>query len=66
MPKDTVITKGLSPPSRDEFDTLIEEARRQARKAGLKPSDIEAIADEVRSRKSREFVDTQIDSSGDF
>lgn len=58
--------KGLSPPSRDEFDTLIEEARKQARKAGLKPSHIKAITDEVRSRKLKDFVDTNIDSSGDL
>lgn len=51
MPKDTVIVKDTSPPPMDEFDTLIEEARKQARKAALKPSDIEAIIDEVRSRK---------------
>ena len=56
--------KGISPPSRDEFDTLIEEARKQARKAALKPSDIKAITDEVRSRNLRDFVDTHIDSSG--
>lgn len=42
---------GLSPPSRDEFDSLIEEARRQARMVGLKPSDIKAFVDEVRSQK---------------
>ena len=49
--KDTIIMKAISPPSMDEFDGLIGEARRQARKAGLKPSDIKAAIDEVRSRK---------------
>lgn len=43
--------KAISPPSMDEFDTLIGEARKQARKAGLKPSEVEAIIDDVRSRK---------------
>ena len=49
--KDTIIMKAISPPSMDEFDTLLVEARKQARKAGLKPSDIKVIIDEVRSRK---------------
>ena len=45
--KDAVILKTISPPSMDEFDVLIREARRQARKAGMKQSDInEAIARE--------------------
>lgn len=43
--------KAISPPSMDEFDTLIGEARQQARIAGLKPSDIKAVIDDVRSRK---------------
>lgn len=43
--------KAISPPSMEEFDTLIGEARKQARKAGLKPSEVEAIIDDVRSRK---------------
>ena len=49
--KDTIILNVISPPSMDEFDTLIGEARKQARKAGLKPADIKAIIDEVHSRK---------------
>lgn len=48
---DVVILKAISPPSMNEFDTLIAEARRQGKEAGLKQSDItEAIA-KVRSRK---------------
>jgi AbrB family looped-hinge helix DNA binding protein len=48
---DVVILKSISPPSLDEFDNLIAEARRQGKEAGLKQSDItEAIA-KVRSRK---------------
>jgi len=38
--KDTVILKEISPPSMEEFDELITEARRQARKVGMKKSDI--------------------------
>ena len=48
--KDTIILKAISPPSVDDFDALIGEARKQARKAGLKPSDIKAIIDKVRCR----------------
>ena len=49
--KDTVIMKAISPPSMDEFDTLIAEARKQAKKAGLKQADIDSIISEVRSKK---------------
>ena len=49
--KDTVILKAISPPSREEFDDLIMEARRQARKAGLKRSDITAAIGKVRGRR---------------
>ncbi len=42
---DVVILKAISPPSMNEFDTLIAEARRQGKEAGLKQSDItKAIA----------------------
>ncbi len=48
---DVVILKAISPPSLGEFDALVVEARRQARRAGLKKSDItDAIAKE-RGRK---------------
>ena len=40
--KDTVLLKSISPPSMEEFDDLISEARRQARKVGMKKSDISA------------------------
>lgn len=45
---DVVILKVVSPPSKREFSTLLSRARRQARKAGLKPSDIEAAIKKVR------------------
>ncbi len=48
---DVVILKAIAAPSMEAFDALIAEARKQARQAGLKRSDIiEAIA-RVRSRK---------------
>jgi AbrB family looped-hinge helix DNA binding protein len=49
--KDVVILKSISRPSLEEFDSLIADARRQARKAGLRRSDIAAAVAEVRGRK---------------
>ena len=49
--KDVVILKAISPPSMDDFDALITEARRQARKAGVKPSDIAAAITRARSKR---------------
>ena len=49
--KDTVILKTISQPSLDEFDGLIAEARRQAREAGLKRSDISTATARARRRK---------------
>ena len=49
--KDVVILKAISPPSTEEFDTLIAEARRQGKQAGLKRSDITAAIARVRGRK---------------
>ena len=48
---DVVILKAISLPSMDEFDTLIAEARRQCKEAGLKQSDITAAIAKVRGRK---------------
>lgn len=43
--RDVVILKEITPPSMDEFDELIAEARRRARQSGMKRSDIlKAIA----------------------
>jgi AbrB family looped-hinge helix DNA binding protein len=39
---DVVILKAISPPSMEQFDALIADARRQAKEAGLKRSDITA------------------------
>jgi len=49
--RDVVILKAISAPSMKEFDDLIAEARRQARKSGLKKSDIDAAVTKIRSRK---------------
>ena len=47
--KDVVILKAITPPSMEDFDALISEARRQARKTGMKRSDITAAIAKVRS-----------------
>ena len=49
--KDTVILKTISPPSLAEFDELMAEARKQARKAGMKRSDIREAIKKARGRK---------------
>ncbi len=48
---DVVILKKISPPTIDEFDTLIKEAQKTAKQAGLKKSDIELAIKKVRSQK---------------
>ena len=47
---DVIILKALTPPSMDEFDALVAEARKQARRAGLKRSSIVEAVDKVRRR----------------
>ena len=47
---DVVILKTIAQPSMDEFDQLISEARKQARKAGMKKTDITAAIQKVRKR----------------
>ena len=49
--KDVVILKKISPPSIDEFDTLIRKARKAAKEVGLKKSDIEAAIKKVRAQQ---------------
>ena len=46
--KDTVIMKAITPPSMDEFESLLSEAKTQAKAAGLKQRDVKSIIDEVR------------------
>lgn len=48
---DVVILKAISEPSFDEFEALIQEARTQAKQAGLKKSDITKAVTKARSRK---------------
>lgn len=47
---DVVILKRIDTPDLSDFDSLIREARRQARLAGLKRSDIREAIARVRSR----------------
>ena len=49
--KDVVILKNISPPSMDEFDELIAKARKKAKAAGLKKSDIKNAVSKVRGKK---------------
>jgi AbrB family looped-hinge helix DNA binding protein len=48
--KDVVILKAISPPAMEDFDELIAQARKQAKKAGMKRSDITAAIAKVRSK----------------
>ena len=49
--KDVVILKNINPPSMDEFDGLIAEARKKAKAVGLKKSDIKDAISKVRGKK---------------
>lgn len=49
--RDVVILKAISPLSMDDFNDLISEARRQARGAGMKRSDIARAVSAVRGRR---------------
>ena len=49
--RDVVILKTLSTPSMKEFDSLISKARGQARRAGMKRSDIAKATKRVRGGK---------------
>jgi AbrB family looped-hinge helix DNA binding protein len=48
--KDVVILKAISPPSMEDFDGIIAEARRQAKRFGMKRSDIAAAIAKVRGK----------------
>jgi len=48
---DAVILKTISEPSLDQFDELLAEAQKQAKKAGMKKSDIKNVIEKVRKRK---------------
>ena len=47
---DVVILKTITQPSMNEFDQLISEARKQARKAGMKKTDITTAIQNVRNK----------------
>jgi AbrB family looped-hinge helix DNA binding protein len=46
--RDAIILKAISKPSPAEFKSMLKRARQQARKAGMKKSDITAAIREVR------------------
>jgi AbrB family looped-hinge helix DNA binding protein len=48
--KDAVILKAISPPSMNDFDTLIASTRRQAKKTKMKRPDITKAVAKVRSK----------------
>ena len=48
--KDVVILKNISPPDINDFDELIAEARKKARDAGIKKSDIKDAILKVRDK----------------
>ena len=48
---DVVILKTIKPPAMEEFDVLIAKARSQAKKAGLKQSDITTAIAKARGHK---------------
>lgn len=49
--RDTVILKTISPPKMEEFNELVRDARKQARRAGLKRSDVRAAVAKVRKQR---------------
>jgi AbrB family looped-hinge helix DNA binding protein len=49
--KDVVILKNISPPTIEEFDELIATARKSAKNAGLKKTDIKNAIAKVRGKK---------------
>jgi AbrB family looped-hinge helix DNA binding protein len=49
--KDVVILKSITPPSIDEFDSLIADARKKGKQAGLKKADIKDAILKVRRKK---------------
>lgn len=48
--KDVVILKRIAPPSMRDFDVLVSRARRQARDARIKRSDVRAAVHQVRKQ----------------
>ena len=48
---DTVILKTISAPSFEEFSDMLDEAKKQAKAAGLKKADLNRIIREVRNKQ---------------
>jgi AbrB family looped-hinge helix DNA binding protein len=48
---DVVILKAIHPPDMSEFDSVVKRARRAAKKAGLKRSDVPEAIERVRREK---------------
>ena len=48
--KDVVILKNITPPSLDEFGSLIDKARKEGKKAGIRISDIGDVISKVRGK----------------
>ena len=48
--KDAVVLKAITPPTMDEFDELLADARKQARRAGLRRADIDDAVAAARRR----------------
>lgn len=51
---DALIFKVIQPPSMEDFDKLLAQTRRQARKAGLKKSDITQAVKSVRAENKKQ------------
>lgn len=49
--KDIVVLKSITPPSIEEFDSLIADVRKKGKKAGLKKTDIKDAILKVRGKK---------------
>jgi AbrB family looped-hinge helix DNA binding protein len=49
--RDVVILKAIHPPEMSQFDELVGQARKAARRAGLKQSDVKTAVREVREGK---------------
>ena len=49
--EDVVILKIVTPPDMNEFDTLIKQARKQAKEVGLKQKDITSAVAKARGRR---------------
>jgi AbrB family looped-hinge helix DNA binding protein len=49
--KDVVILKVITAPAMDQFDDIIREVRKKARRAGLKKGDIRSAVASARGRK---------------